>query len=251
MLTAERRQVILERLARDRTVVSADLCTSLDVSADTIRRDLDELARAGLLLRVHGGALPPRPGWLTHAERSRERPDEKVAIARVAAGLLQDGQVIVLDGGTTTLQVAQQLPAGLRATIATNSPVIATALAEHRGIQVLVVGGRLMAGDLVAVGAETVATLRSIRADVCILGVCSLHPEAGIGVHDYDEAPVKLAMIEGAARVIAVAAANKLDTMAPFHVAPITELTHLVTERDVPDAIVARYRDKQIEVLRA
>jgi DeoR/GlpR family transcriptional regulator of sugar metabolism len=249
MLTAERRRLILDTLARDRKVVSADLGASLDVSVDTIRRDLDELARDGLLLRVHGGALPPRPGWQTHAERSRDRPTEKAAIARVAAGMVRDGQVIVLDGGTTTLQVAQQLAPDLRATVATNSPAIAVALGEHRSLEVVLLGGRLLPGDLVAVGPTTVDALRAIRADVCILGVCSLHPDLGIGVHDYDEAPVKRAMIEGAAQVIAVAAADKLDTVAPFHVAPIAELTHLVTEHDVPDVVLARYRDHGIEVL--
>src|SRR5262245_1613446 len=106
MLTEERRDLILERLQRDGKVVAAELSSSLDVSPDTVRRDLRELADAGLLRRVHGGALPAVVGAAPYAARLEQAQDAKAAIAQATSRLFRDGQVILLDAGTTTLEVA-------------------------------------------------------------------------------------------------------------------------------------------------
>src|SRR3954470_3734771 len=116
MLAEERRHEILERLGRDGKVVAAELSASLDVSPDTVRRDLSELAEAGLLRRVHGGALPPTVGAQAYAVRSAQAPEAKEAIAHATCQLLRPGQVILLDSGTTTLEVARHLPRDLDAT---------------------------------------------------------------------------------------------------------------------------------------
>jgi DeoR/GlpR family transcriptional regulator of sugar metabolism len=249
MLTAERRQQILETLRRDGKVLASELSAALNVSEDTIRRDLRELAEAGLLQRVHGGALPRSPASASFAVRQGQAPAAKQAIARAAARLVRDGQVIILDGGTTTLQVAQRLPIGLRATVITNSPPIAIALAEHPQVEVIIIGGRLYKQSLVAIGAATVEALRMIHADVCMLGVCSLHPQDGISVPELEEAHVKRAMIAGAAEVVALASAEKLGTAAPYIVGPIGDLTQIVTERGVPDAVLASYRAHGITII--
>ena len=109
---------------------------------------------------------------------------------------------MILDGGTTTLQVARQLPLDLEATVVTNSPPIALALAEHPLIEVVMLGGRLYKKALVNVGAEAIEAVSRIRADLCLLGVCSVHPEVGISVTNLDEAHVKRTMIQGAAEVV-------------------------------------------------
>jgi DeoR/GlpR family transcriptional regulator of sugar metabolism len=251
MLTAERRQYILETLRRDGKIHATELSATLNVSEDTIRRDLRELAEAGLLQRVHGGALPSSPAAASYAARQHQAPTAKAAIAQAAAQLVRHGQVILLDGGTTTLLVAQRLPLNLRATVITNSPPIAVALAEHPQVEVIVVGGRLYKSSLVAIGAATVEALHAIRADICMLGVCSLHPEVGISVPDLEESHVKRAMIAGAAEVVALASSEKLGTAAPYVVGPLGELTHLVTERAVADEALAAYRAEGISVIRA
>ncbi len=251
MLAAERRTHIIERLRKDGKVLVSELSEAYHLSEDTIRRDLRELAEQGLVQRVHGGALPASPAATAFAHREGQAQPIKQAIARTAASLLQDGQVIVFDGGTTTLLVARALPAGLRATAITHSPPIAIALAEHPLMEVVLIGGRLHKPSRVAVGAATVASLRDIRADVCLLGICSLHPEVGISAPDWEEAHVKRAMIAISAEVIALAGAEKLGTAAPYVVAPIGELTHLVTEAGVPEAMVAPYKAHGITVVRA
>ncbi|MEW5961195.1 MAG: DeoR/GlpR family DNA-binding transcription regulator [Chloroflexota bacterium] len=242
MLTAERQQYILTTLRREGKVIASELSAALGVSEDTIRRDLRKLAEARLLQRVHGGALPSSPAAASYAARQSQATSAKAAIARAAARLVLPGQVIILDGGTTTLQVAQHLPIDLHATVVTNSPPIAVALAGHPRIEVLLVGGRLDKDSLVSVGAATVETFRMIRADMCMLGICSLHPEMGITVPDLEESYVKRAMIASAAEVVALASVEKLGTAATYTVGPLSELTHLVTEPGVSEEVLAPYR---------
>jgi DeoR/GlpR family transcriptional regulator of sugar metabolism len=251
MLTEERRQLILERLRRDGKVVAVELSSSLAVSPDTVRRDLRELAEAGLLRRVHGGALPPAVGARPYSVRREQAPEAKAAIARATATLVRKGQVILLDAGTTPLEVARHLPPDLDATVITNSPPVAVALANHPSVEVNVLGGTLAKDPQALVGAATIEALRSVRADVLVLGLCSLHPEVGITVMDIEESYVKRAMIANAAEVVAVSSADKLGSAASYVIAPLDELTYLVTERSAPENQLAEYRARGIEVVLA
>jgi DeoR/GlpR family transcriptional regulator of sugar metabolism len=249
MLTAERRQEILIRLGRDGKVVASELVDALGVSEDTVRRDLRELAAGGYVQRVHGGALPPAPATASFAQRLRVAPEAKAHLAEAALPLLERANVIVLDGGTTALELARRLPAGRDCTVLTNSPPVAAALAEHPRAEVVLIGGRLLKDPQVTVGPEAVDALRQVRADVCVLGICSLHPELGVTVTDHDEAHVKRAMVESAAEVIALATADKLRTAAPWVVAPIADVTHLVT--DAGDELTADYAAAGVSVVHA
>jgi DeoR/GlpR family transcriptional regulator of sugar metabolism len=251
VLSDERRSLILDRLGTQGRVLAADLTAELDVSADTIRRDLRELDDAGLLRRVHGGALPRHGDASPFASRERRAPEAKASIARRAAEIVREGQVVVLDGGTTTLELARALADDLRASVITTSPPIAIALAAHPGLEVTVVGGVLRPDALVTVGAAAVEALRLIRADVVFLGVCGLHPEIGVTTEDLEERHVKAAMIAGAAEVVALADHDKLGTAMPVVVAPITAVTQLVTDADADEAALAPYLALGIEVLRA
>jgi DeoR/GlpR family transcriptional regulator of sugar metabolism len=251
VLTDERRSLILDRIRNHGRVLAADLTAELGVSVDTIRRDLRELDDAGLLRRVHGGALPRHGDASPFAARARRAPEAKASIARRAAECVRDDQIIVLDGGTTTLEVARALRDDLRAHVITTSPPIALALADHPGLEVTVVGGTLRPNALVTVGAAAIEALRVVRADVVFLGVCGLHPEIGVTTEDLEERHVKAAMIDGAAEVVALADHDKLGTAMPVVVAPMSAVTRLVTDADVDDAAVAPYLDLGIEVVRA
>jgi DeoR/GlpR family transcriptional regulator of sugar metabolism len=251
MLTDERRALILDRLGTQGRVLAADLSDELAVSSDTIRRDLRELDDAGLLRRVHGGALPRHGDASPFAARARRAPEAKASIARRAAECVHDGQVVVLDGGTTTLELARALREDLSASIITTSPPIALALADHPGVEVTVVGGTLRPSALVTVGATAIEAFRLIRADLVFLGVCGLHPEIGVTTEDLEERHVKAAMIEGAAEVVALADHDKLGTAMPIVVAPLSAVTQLVTDAAADDAALAPYRALGIEVLLA
>lgn len=253
MLPAERKRLIVERIRLDGRVVAAELSQRFDVSEDTIRRDLRELASEGLLHRVHGGALPlPKaPIQASHAARAEQAPAAKAAIAEAVARLLRSGQVITIDGGTTPLQVAEHLPPDLRATVVTHSVPVLRALAGRPGIDLIAVGGRVLPDTLVAVGPETIDAYRGIRADVCVFGVAGVDVDAGVTALNYDEAPIKRAMAENAGNVIAVAAAEKLGTAGPFAVVPITRVSRLVTDAAAAPAVLQPFRDAGIEVITA
>jgi DeoR/GlpR family transcriptional regulator of sugar metabolism len=251
MLTEERRRSILQKLQREGKVYATELSKALQVSEDTIRRDLRELDAAGVLQRVHGGALPRSPTTASFTERQQQAPEVKAALAQAAIRFIRQDQVVILDGGTTLLHVAQLLPANLRATVITHSPPIALALAEHPTVEVILIGGKLNKHALATVGVATVEAFRSIRADLCLLGIASLHPEVGISVLDLEEASVKRAMLAGAAEVVAVTSAEKLGTAAPYIVGPLSDLTHLVTERAVPAEVLAPYREKGVTIVQA
>jgi DeoR/GlpR family transcriptional regulator of sugar metabolism len=251
MLTDERRGVILDRLRTQGRVLAADLSAELEVSSDTIRRDLREMDGLGLLRRVHGGALPRHGDASSFASRGRRAPEAKASIARRAAACVSDGQLVILDGGTTTLELARALRDDLRAGVITTSPPIAAALADHAGLEVTVIGGTLRRESLVTVGAQAIEALRVIRADIVFLGVCGLHPEIGVTTNDIEERHVKAAMIDGAAEVVALADHDKLGTAMPVLVAPMSAVTQLVTDAEVADEALAPYRALGIDVIRA
>ncbi|HEX7557054.1 MAG TPA: DeoR/GlpR family DNA-binding transcription regulator, partial [Leptolinea sp.] len=162
MLKEERQQFIMETLHREGKIVAVDLSTAINVSEDTIRRDLRDLADAGQIQRVHGGALLRSPAGASYKERQSMRGGAKAEIARAAVSLVQNRQVIILDGGTTTLEIARRLPFGLHATIVTNSPPIAVALADYPDIQTIMVGGHLLAHSQVTIGAAAVEAFSAI-----------------------------------------------------------------------------------------
>jgi DeoR/GlpR family transcriptional regulator of sugar metabolism len=230
VLTAERRRAILGRVERDGRVVASELVTSLGVSEDTVRRDLRELAEQGLLHRVHGGALASAPPTGSFTHRLEVSHEEKAALAEAALPLLVGARVIVLDGGTTTLELARRLPLLYDGTVVTNSPPVASALANHPKAEVILVGGRLLKDAQVAVGAAAVEVFHTVRADICVLGICSLHPDVGVTTLDDEEAYVKRAMVASAGEVIALATADKLRTASPWVVAQLAEIDHLVTD---------------------
>jgi DeoR/GlpR family transcriptional regulator of sugar metabolism len=248
MLTSQRKLVLLEMLDRDGKIVATDAAQALAVSEDTIRRDLRELAREGRLQRVHGGALPASPAMGDFAARQHIAPDDKSAIGRAAAGLIQPGQVVFIDGGTTSAQLVRHLPPDLRATVVTHSPSIAVELVQHPNIDVIMLGGRLFKHSVVGVGAGTVEAIRQFRADLYFMGVCSVHPEAGLSTGDFEEACVKRALSAAAAETIVLASPEKLATASPYQVIPLDELSGLVTIGSVPDHMLEPYRQRGIAV---
>jgi len=241
VLAAERRHEILVRLDRDGRVVVAELVTGLGVSEDTIRRDLEELAGQGLLHRVHGGALASPPETLPFERRLEIDREEKVALAKAAVPIVESARTLVVDGGTTALEVARHLPANWDGVVVTNAPPVATALAAHPRAEVVVVGGRLLKDEQVAVGPVAIDAFRAVRADACVLGVCAFDPEVGVTTSNDDEAQVKRAMIACSDQVVALATRDKLHASSPWVVASLDQIDHLVTDggKDLTSAFAA------------
>jgi DeoR/GlpR family transcriptional regulator of sugar metabolism len=249
VLKEERQRRILEILGRDGRVVATDLQDTLGVSGYTVRRDLDELADARHLQRVHGGALARSPVAPTYEGRQRQSVAGKAAVARAAATLLQPGDTAILDGGTTALALVDAIPPGHTGTFITHSPPVAAALAG-RGQEVVVIGGSLDPRAMVAVGAQTVDAYGRITADVCFLGIWSVHATAGISSGYYEEAEVRRVLVRRADRVVGLASRDKLGTTAQFGIAPATALTHLATEPDVPAELLDPFAELGLRIVR-
>ena len=251
MLTSQRKKLLLARLAAEGQLVAKALALELGTSEDTIRRDLRELAAEGLLQRVHGGALPASAAMGDLAVREQVSVADKVALGRFGASLIRPGQVVILDGGTTALQVAHHLAPGLRATIVTHSPPVAVALAQHAGIEILVLGGRLFRHSMVNVGAAVIDAASRLRADLFFLGVTGVHPDAGLSTGDAEEADVKRALHARAAETVVLASPEKLMAASPFVVAPLADASLLAVARGTPERIVRALRAGGVKVQRA
>ena len=247
-LKEERHRYILELLGSEGRVLAADLSSRYRVSEDTIRRDLRELASSGKIQRVHGGALPRRAEAVPFVSRQQIDTESKIGIARAAADMIRDGQVVLIDGGTTNLRIASYLSRERSATIVTNSPPLALALADHPKLSVLMLGGNFLKEARVTTGIETIRRVESIRADLCFLGMCSLHPEVGITVGDREEAYVKQAMIGASTEVVGLISAGKMGTSLPYLVGPASRLTRLITDASDED-VLNPYRAQGIEVI--
>jgi len=236
MLTAQRKKLLLTRLSKDGQLVAKEMAREMGTSEDTIRRDLRELALGGKLQRVHGGALPASLADGDLDARKTISAREKVALGKAVAAMIRRGQVVILDGGTTALQVARHLSSDLRATLVTHSPTVAVQLALHEHIDIVMLGGRLFRHSMVNMGAALIDAASRLRADIYFMGVTGVHPEAGLSTGDAEEAAVKQALHRRAAETVVLASSEKLLAASAFVVAPLTDISLLV----VPSATPAR-----------
>jgi DeoR/GlpR family transcriptional regulator of sugar metabolism len=251
MLSTQRKKLILERLNRDGQIVAKTLSRELQLSEDTIRRDLRELAHEGLLQRVHGGALPASPAIADFATRQHQAPAAKLEIGRAAARLVTTGSVVIVDGGTTAVQLVRHLPENLSATIVTHSATIAVELVRHPKLEVIMIGGRLFKHSVVNVGAAAIEAIARVRADLYFMGVTGVHAEQGLSTGDMEESYVKRALIASAAETIVLASSEKLNAASPYIIAPLSEISSVITERDTPLEKTAPLEAKGVTVTRA
>lgn len=228
VLTEHRKRYIMQLLERDGQIVAKSLSDDLGLSEDTIRRDLRELASEGKLLRVHGGALPASPTTGDFAARLTVAADEKRSIGRAAAAMVHLGQTVVLDGGTTAVQIARHFPRDLRATVITHSPTIAIELVAHPRIEVVLIGGTLFKHSVVAVGSAAIEAIRRIRADYYFMGVTGIHAEIGLTTGDYEEAHVKRALSETAAETVVLGSSEKLNAASPYLVTSLDTIAGII-----------------------
>jgi len=244
----ERRQMILGVLRQEGKVVAADLTGRLKVSIDTIRRDLNQLAREGLIQRVHGGGLPASPALKPVLQRQFSSQDQKQIIAGKAAQLIHDGTVVLMDSGSTAVEVARAVDAQKEFTMITHNPRAALALVERGSrAEVILLGGRIDCHELVTISPSTVTEVRKFRADLFFMGICSIHPSLGITCQTLEDLEIRRAMSEVSAEVAGLATAERLGTGAPMVLGPVSMLHYLIT--DAPGEITREYGRFGVTVL--
>jgi DeoR/GlpR family transcriptional regulator of sugar metabolism len=251
MLTTQRKKTILEMLEKEGQVLAAPLAASFGVSEDTIRRDLRELAAEGLLQRVHGGALPASSAVVPFAERRTLESSGKRAIGKAAAAMIEPGQIVIIDGGTTSAELIKQIPQSLKATVVTHSPTVAVALVDHPSIEVIMIGGRLYKHSIVNVGAAAIEAMSHIHADLYFMGVTGVHAAAGLSTGDLEEAYVKRALAARAAETVVLASMDKLNSASAYAIGDITLAQSIVVERQTDAAFIDALETAGVSVVRA
>jgi DeoR family transcriptional regulator, fructose operon transcriptional repressor len=253
MYAEERQQHILERArAAGRVEVNA-LAELLDVTPETVRRDLTILERHGVLRRVHGGAIPVErlgfePGIETRSERFVA---EKERIAKAALSHLPDEGTVLLDAGTTTLRLAEQLPRDRELTIVTNSLGIAALVAQHQNLSLYLLGGRVRGRTLAAVGSWVTSALSGVFVDVAFMGTNGLSVERGLTTPDQSEAAAKRAMISAARRSVVLADHTKIGVDHFSRFADLSEIAALITDNGLDPETVAEIEAQGPEVVLA
>lgn len=251
MLTRQRKQLILEKLGAEGQVQSKALSILFDVSEDTIRRDLRELAAEGRLQRVHGGALPSSSAIAPFAERQSVKMDAKKRVARKGAQLISSGQVVIIDGGTTTSELITFFPPDLRITVVTHSPSIALGLVDHPAIEVILIGGRLYKHSIVAVGAAAIEGIENIHADLFFMGVTGIHPDAGLTTGDFEEACIKRAFSGRAAETVVLASPEKINTASSFVIGDVSSVNTIIVEDGTDKEWIRAVSEKGVSVVLA
>ncbi len=250
MLNEERRRAILEILNRDGRVLVLDLARQFETSQVTIRKDLEALHAHGLIHRTHGGALPAREGALedpTLREKEKLHHKEKLRIAAAAAGMVQEGQVVILDSGTTTTEIARALRKFRSLTIVTNAVNIAAEL-SGTAVEVILTGGTLRKNSFSLVGPIAEETLHRLHADLLFLGVDGFDVHYGLSTPNLLEAKVNRVMVEIAKRKVVVCDASKFGRRSLSLIAPPSALDQVITDRGAPKADVRAMKKAGMEV---
>jgi len=249
MLKRERQAYILHQVNLHNKVLSNSLSSEMEVSEDTIRRDLQELSEHGKLIKVHGGALSPSFNKITYPINNVYAQTDKRIIAEKAVALVKDGMFILTGGGTTIIELARALPNDLTATFISGSIPAIVEYMNHPSIDVIVLGDKVSKVSKITIGADALTRIKNIRADMCILGINAIDMENGITDNDWDVVQLKQGMIASAQKVVCLTISEKINSLQPIHVCGINKIDVLITELDPTDSLLQPYVDAGILVL--
>lgn len=244
MLKEERHKVILREVNLHNKVLTSDLSELLVVSEDTIRRDLNELGELEMILKVHGGAMSKTFRYPFNSQNPVYALEAKKIIAQKAISLFKKDMLILVEGGTTIIEIAKQIPADLHATFFTVCPQVALTLAEHENIDVITIGGRLSKNSNIHTGASVINELAAIKTDLCIIGTNGISTEGGLTDSDWEVVQVIKAMIRSAKKTAAVCIAEKFNSVQKIKIADLSEVDYVITELAADNPVFDAYRGK-------
>lgn len=248
MLKKERQAFILHNVNLHNRVLSSDLSLGINVSEDTIRRDLQELSDQSKLIKVHGGALSKSFHSSFNSSKVYAIENKKL-IAQKAVTLIKDGMFVLTTGGTTIIELAKALPENLHATFITGSIPAALEYLHHPNIEVIIIGDKLSKSSQITVGGEAISKIKSIKADICFVGTNALEVQHGLTDNDWEVVQVKKAMIESSDKVVSLAISEKINTTQRIKVCATKEIDVLITELDASAAILKPYKKTGIHIL--
>lgn len=248
MLKEERHAYILHQVNLHNKVLSSHLSDQIQVSEDTIRRDLAELAQEGKIIKVHGGALS-NSFHLGITSKDVYAVEDKKTIALKAVQLIQDGMFVLTTGGTTIAELARVLPKDLQATFITVSLQAAFEYANHPNIEVIVIGDKLAKGSKITVGGEAISKIKMIKADICFLGNNAIDVEDGLTDNDWEVVQVKQAMVRSSKKVVVLSISEKIDASEQLKICDAEDIDILITELPPNARKLQPYKKKGIQIL--
>ncbi len=249
MLKKERQAYILHQVNLHNKVLSNTLSSEIAVSEDTIRRDLQELSETGKLIKIHGGALSQSFSKTSYPQYSIYAQTDKRIVAQKAAKLVKDGMFVLTGGGTTIIELARALPLTLSATFISGSIPAIVEYMNHPTIEVIVLGDKVSKVSRITVGADALSRIKSLKADICFLGINAINLENGITDNDWDVVQLKQEMIKSSQKVVCLSISEKINSLQPIHVCAANKIDILITELDPTDPILQPYVEAGITVL--
>ena len=247
MLKKERQAYILRQVSLHNSVLTADLSTEIQVSEDTIRRDLNELADIGKVIKVHGGALSKSFNSF-YLRTDVYNIDHKKVIAQKAVSLIKDGMFILTGGGTTIIELARMLPEDLKATFLTGSIPAAYEYAQHPNIEVIFIGDKISKKSQIAIGGEAISKIKTVKADLCFLGINAIDATLGLTDNDWDIVLIKKAMMEASNQTVVLSISEKLNTHQRIRICGINEIDYLITELNENDIRLQTYHQPGLTI---
>lgn len=252
-LTPERREYILQKLENVGTIKVKDISSKFNVSEVTIRKDLKFLERKNRLLRTRGGAIKLNYSYNGDDSSINEKQfknfAEKQAVGRSAASLINENDTIILDSGTTTLEIAKNLSRFQNLTIITNALNIAIVLNEYKRFSVVIPGGYLREKSISLVGPIAESFLKNFYCDKLFLGIDSFNLERGVSTPNIEEASMNQTMISVSREVIAVFDSSKFDSRSFATIAPISKINTVVTDKGISDKMKMELERMGIKVI--
>ncbi len=248
MLKKERHDFIMRQINLHNRVLTSDLVQLLNVSEDTIRRDLQEMSDDNLLYKVHGGALS-KSYHSTFDDSTVYAKEAKINIAKKALSLIKDGMFVLTGGGTTIIEMVKQLPENLHATFFTISPLVAVELAKYRKIEVILIGGLFSKNSQITYGGQVISQLAEINADLCLMGISAIHPTNGLTDTDWEINQLKKTMVSSSKKTAVLCISEKLDITLKLKVSGLEHINYLVTELDPDHEQLSAYQTKGLEIL--
>src|SRR5436190_109198 len=249
MIKKERQAYILHQVNLHNKVLSASLCTEINVSEDTIRRDLQELADHGKIIKVHGGALSHSFNEVHFPTDTVYSQNQKKIIAQKAISLINNGMFILTSGGTTIIEMARMLPPQLKATFVSGSIPVILEYMHHPNIEVILIGDKISKNSKITVGQDAIAKISQMKPDLCFIGTNAIDAEHGITDNDWEVVQLKKAMVKSSKKVVCLSIAEKINTTKPIKVCDINEIDILITELLPGDPLLSAYVNAGIEVL--
>ncbi len=249
MLKEERFEIILNELKNRKKVKFEDLAMQLNVSEDTVRRDIDALHRNGLLSKARGGAILREKDPLTFQDRQSFLTKEKDIIALKTQRFLKNGSTVFMDGGTTVLAVINAMPLDITIRIVTNNYSVVPIIEKFKNVELILLGGNYERDLAVTSGLTTCYEVSKYIADVFIMGTCAVDPVYGVSATSVNDGETKKMMVQSSKQTIALASRNKLSQTESFKVCDMSQVDALITDLDSNDADLDDFRKSNIQIV--